>query len=103
MTSPPQPERLNNRHPESPESGSVVAGIGRRLLGVRAAMPGQPVIWSSSLTSTIPMAIHAALTTASCSAQVWTWPVSVMMPPLVSAVTSLSPGTSAERSSASWT
>jgi hypothetical protein len=44
-----------------------------------------------------PTAIHAALTTASCSAQLWTWPVSVMMVSFVLAVTSLPSGTSAER------
>ena len=50
-----------------------------------------------------PWAIQAALATASCSAQVRTWPVSVMMPSLVCAVTSLPSGTSAERSSACCT
>jgi len=50
--------------------------------------------------SMTPMAIHAASTTASCSAQVRTWPITVMTLSLVSALTSLSPGTSAERSRA---
>src|SRR5215470_12428125 len=40
----------------------------------------------------MPMAIHAALTAASCSAQVRTWPVSVTMPSFVSAITSLPSG-----------
>ena len=53
---------------------------------------GQPVTWSSSRTSMTPFAIHAALTTVSCSAQVRTWPVSVMMLSWVSAFTSQPPG-----------
>ena len=36
----------------------------------RYAIGGQPVTWSSSRTSRTPRAIHAVLTTASCSAQV---------------------------------
>ena len=42
-----------------------------------------------------PLAIQAAATTALCSAQVRTWPVSVTVFPLVSTVTSLSSGISA--------
>ena len=43
--------------------------------------------------SMTPMAIYAASTTASCSARVRTWPVSVMTLSLVSALTSLPSGT----------
>ena len=57
---------------------------------------GQPVTWSSSRTSMTPFAIHAALTTASCPAQVRTWPVSVTMLSWVSAFTSLPSGTAAD-------
>jgi Ca2+-transporting ATPase len=64
---------------------------------------GQPVISIWSRTSMTPWAIHAVATTASCSAMVRTWPVSVMTPSLVSVFTSLPSGTIAERSSASWT
>ncbi len=56
----------------------------------------QPVTWSSSRTSMTPFAIHAALTTASCPAQVRTWPVSVTMLSWVSAFTSLPSGTAAD-------
>src|SRR5271166_5918634 len=79
-----------------PQSG---AAANRRAAGDA----GQAVTSSSSRMSTTPRAINAAPTTASCSAQVRTWPVSVMTPSLVSAVTSLPSGTAAERSSASWT
>jgi hypothetical protein len=44
-----------------------------------------------------PRVINAAPTTASRSAHVRTWPVSVMTPPLVLACTSLPSGTSANR------
>ena len=56
-------------------------GTGRpaSLPGGVTGYAGQPVTWSSSRTSMTPFAIHAALTTASCPAQVPTWPVSVMM------------------------
>ena len=64
---------------------------------------GQPVTWSSSRTSMTPFAIHAALTTASCSAQVRTWPVSAMMLSRVSAFTSLPSGTDADSRSPSET
>src|SRR5208283_2153478 len=74
----------------------------RRTAGA-AGDAGQPVTSSSSRMSTTPRVINAAPTTASCSAQVRTWPVSVMTPSLVSAFTSLPSGTAAERSSASWT
>jgi len=57
---------------------------------------GQPATWSSSRTPMTPFAIHAALTTASCSAQVRTWPVSVMMLSRVPAFTSLPSGTAAD-------
>ncbi len=58
---------------------------------------GQPVMWSSSWrTSMTPFAIHAAMTTASCPAEVRTWPVSVMMLSRVSAFTSLPSGTAAD-------
>ena len=57
---------------------------------------GQPVRWSSSRTSMTPFAIHAALTTASCPAQVGAWPVSVTMLSWVSAFTSLPWGTAAD-------
>jgi hypothetical protein len=57
---------------------------------------GQPVTWSSSRTPMTPFAIHAGLTIASCSAQVRTWPVSVMMLSRVPAFTSLPPGTAAD-------
>jgi hypothetical protein len=57
---------------------------------------GQPVTWSSSRTPMIPFAVHAALTTASGSAQVRTWPVSVMMLSWVPAFPSLPPGTAAD-------
>ena len=57
---------------------------------------GQPVTWSSSRTSMTPFAIHAALTTASCPAQVRAWPVSVTMSCRVSAFTSLPSGTAAD-------
>ena len=60
---------------------------------VRPGDAGQPVIRRLSRTSMTLRAIQAASTTASCSAQVQTWPVSVMMPSLVSAVTSLPSGT----------
>jgi hypothetical protein len=53
--------------------------------------------------SMTPRVIEAALTTASCSAHVRTWPVSVMTLPSVATLTSLSSGTRAERFSASWT
>ena len=43
-----------------------------------------------------PFAVHAALTTASCPAQVRTWPVSVMILSWVSAFTSLRSGTTAD-------
>lgn len=57
---------------------------------------GQPVTWSSSRTSMTPFGVDAALTTASCPAQVRTWPVSVMMLSLVSACISLPSGTAAD-------
>jgi hypothetical protein len=53
---------------------------------------GQPVTWSSSRTLMTPFAIHAALTAASCTAQVRTWPVRAMMLSWASAFTSLPPG-----------
>jgi hypothetical protein len=62
---------------------------------VRAGGRGQPEMYSLSTTSMTPLAIQAAATTASCSAQVRTWPVSVTLFPLVSTITSLSSRTSA--------
>ena len=56
---------------------------------------GQPVTWSSSRTSMTPFAVHAALTTAWCPAQVRAWPVSVMMSCWVSAFTSPPSGNAA--------
>ena len=54
--------------------------VGRRrpasLPGGVTGYAGQPVTWSSSRMSMTPFAIHAALTTASCPAQVRAWPVS---------------------------
>ena len=44
------------------------------------------------MTSVTPLAIQVALTTASCSAEVRTWPVSLTALPKVSAATSLSSG-----------
>ena len=55
---------------------------------------GQPVRWSSSRTSMTPFAVDVALTTASCSAQVRTWPFNVMLS-WVSAFTSRPSGTAA--------
>ena len=49
--------------------------LARRVTGC----PGQPVTWSSSRTSMTPFAVHPALITASCPAQVRTWPDSVML------------------------
>jgi len=67
------------------------------LLGRVTGNAGQPVTRSSSRTPmTTPFAIHATLTTASCSAQVRTWPVSVMMLSRVPAFTSLPSGTAAD-------
>jgi hypothetical protein len=43
-----------------------------------------------------PFAVYAALTTASCPAQVRTWPVSGMMLSRVPAFPSLPPGTAAD-------
>ena len=47
-------------------------GTGRpaSLPGGVSGYAGQPVTWSSSRTSMTPFAIHAALTTGSCLAQV---------------------------------
>ena len=74
------------------------AGTGRpaSLPGGVTGYAGQEVTWSSSRTSMTPFAIHAALTTASCPAQVRTWPVSVTMLSRVSAFTSLPSGTGAD-------
>ena len=70
------------------------AGTGRPASwpGGVTGYAGQPVTWSSSRTPMIPFAVHAALTTASGSAQVRTWPVSVMMLSRVPAFTSLPSG-----------
>lgn len=69
----------------------------------RGRARGQPVTSSSSMTACTPLAIEVAPTTASCSAAVRTWPVSVSVFPAVAALTSLSSGTRADRASALWT
>ena len=63
------------------ESRLVGPPVARRAPAGSAPRVGQPVTWSSSSTSMTPRAIQAAPTTASCSAHVRTWPVSVMMLP----------------------
>jgi hypothetical protein len=68
------------------------ASLARRCYGYA----GQPVTWSSSRTSMTPFAIHPALTTASCPAQVRAWPVSVTMSCWVPASTSPPSGTAAD-------
>ena len=74
------------------------AGTGRPASwpGGVTGYAGQPVTWSSPRTPMTPFAIHAALTTASCPAQVRTWPVSVTMLCRVPAFTSLPSGTAAD-------
>jgi len=47
------------------------------------------------MTSETPLAIQAAPTVASCSAQVWTWPFSITVLLVVYTPTSLSSGISA--------
>ena len=68
----------------------------RRAATSSCTGPGDQLITSSSsMTSVTPLAIQVAPTTASCSAQVRTWPVSLTALPKVSAATSLSSGISA--------
>ena len=62
------------------------------LPGGVTGFPGQRGTWNSSRTSMSPLCVHAALTTASCPAQVRTSPVSVMMLSWASAFTSLQAG-----------
>jgi len=78
--------------------GYPVTGGQPARLGRPAAPPalseegrsGHPVTTRSSRTFLTPMPRHAASITASCSAQVWMWPVRVMVPSLAPTCTSLS-------------
>jgi hypothetical protein len=65
------------------------------LIGFLFTVVSQPVTDSSSRTSSMPAAIQAASTTASCSAQVRTFPDRVTVVPLVATATLLSSSTTA--------